>query len=173
VSGRPLAAAVALLLALALVGQTVRGFSRVRSTLLLGAVRRHLVAAQATGRLPGVLLRAADAAIEEAARLHPPAIEPRAFRGDLMLATDRLADAVRAYDAALAHEVRAETLMHQGIALWQLGREEEALVQMRRAVALAKNLADVVPPAARGRLEATPLVPLPPAGGAAVTLPAR
>ena len=159
--GRPLAGALVALVALALLGQTVRGWGRVRSTGLLGAVRRQMTAALQVGRAPGGLLRAADAAVAEAMRLDPVAIEPRAFRGDLLLAAGRHAEAAAAYERAAAHETRPEILVHHVLALWRLGRRDEALVQMRRGTAVAPRLYTSLP---RPALELLPVAtpePLP------------
>ena len=163
--GRALSLALVALLAAALVGQTLRGWSHVRSTALLGAVRQQMMAAQRLGLVPGPLLRAAGAAIGEAERLDPVAIEPRAFRGDLLLLAGRHAEAAAAYERAAAHEVRPEILAHHGLALWHLGRREEAVVQMRRAVAIAPRLYTSFPPAALELLPWAGPEPLPPAVG--------
>lgn len=159
--GRPLAVALTLLVFAALVGQTVRGWARVRSSALLGAVRLQMAAVQQAGRAPGPLVRAAEAAVVEARRLDPVSIEPRAFHGDLLLLVGRHAAAVAAYERAEAHEVRPETLAHHGIALWHLGRREEALVQMRRAVTIAPRLVDSLPRVAWEPMVAGPTTPLP------------
>jgi tetratricopeptide (TPR) repeat protein len=161
VKGRPLAWALTALLCLALVGQSVRGGSRLRATTLLGAVHRQMTAVQQLGRVPGPLVRATEATLVEAARLDPVAIEPLAFRGDLLLLAGHHGDAVAAYDRAMALELRPESLVHQGVALWRLGRLDEALVQLRRGIAVAPRLLASVPPAARERLDAAPPEPLP------------
>jgi tetratricopeptide (TPR) repeat protein len=106
-------------------------------------------------------MRVADAALGEAMRRDPVAIEPYSFRGDLLLLVGRTAEAVQAYERAAAHELRAEILLHQGIALWKLGRQEEGVVQMRRGVALAPPLASALPPEARERVAEEPVRPLP------------
>ena len=163
--GRVLAVALTLLVAAALAGQTLRGWGRVESTALLGAVRRQMMAVQQVGRAPGPLVRATEAALTEARRRDPVSIEPRAFRGDLLLLAGRHAEAAAAYERAAAHEVRPEILAHHGLALWHLGRREEAVVQMRRAVAIAPRLYTSFPPAALELLPWAGPEPLPPAVG--------
>ena len=147
--------------ALALAGQTARGWAKVRSTVIVGAVARAMAGVQRQGAAPTPLVRGVEAALAEAARLDPAAIEPRTFRGDLHLLVGRPAAAVAAYERAAEHELRAETLLHHGLALWRLGRRDEALVQLRRATALAPPLLRSVPPEAVAAVAAAPLVPLP------------
>lgn len=160
--GRPLAIALALLLTLGLLAQTRRCSDRVRASTAVAAVRREMLAVQSRGRAPGWLPRIAGATLAEAMRRDPVAIEPHSFRGDLLLLVGRPAEAVEAYERAAAHELRAEILFHQGIALWELGRQEEGVVQMRRGVALAPHLATALPPNARELVAEATVRPLPP-----------
>lgn len=160
---RALAVAATLAVAFALAGQTARGWGKLRSTVIVGSVARAMAGVQRQGSAPAALVRGAEAALAEAARLDPAAIEPRAFRGDLLLVVGRPEAAVAAYARAADHEPRAETLLHQGLALWRLGRRDEAVVQLRRATALAPPLLRAVPPEAAPLVAAAPLVPLPPA----------
>jgi tetratricopeptide (TPR) repeat protein len=161
VRGRPFALGLASLLALALLGQTVRAARRVESTIIVGAVRRAMSAVQQTGRAPRQLTAGAELALAEASRLDPVAIEPRAFRGDLLLMLGRAAAAAPAYERATAHEPRPEVLFHHGLALWQLGRRDEAVAQLRRSLALMPQLQANVPPEALGLVLAAPVTPLP------------
>ena len=160
--GRALAVVLTVLVAAALAGQTVRGWGRVKSTALLGAVSRQMVAVQQVGRAPAPLVRATEVALAEARRLDPVAIEPRAFRGDLHLLLGRHADAAVAYDLAAAHEVRPEILLHHGLALWHLGQREEALTQIRRGLAVAPRLREGLPAAVKALAATAPAEPLPP-----------
>ena len=148
------------LLLLALLGQTARALQRVRAAQLTGAVQRQVGAARQSGRLPGPLVRGAMAALARARELDPAAVEPRTFTGDLLLLTGNEAAAADAYRDAAEHELRPETLLHWGHALWAEGRREEALAQWRRVEVLAPRLvADL--PASRDELAAAPLRPIP------------
>jgi Flp pilus assembly protein TadD len=157
---RALRAGLFALLLLALVGQTVRALQRVRADQLTGAVQRQVGAARQGGRVPGPLVRGAMAALARARELDPAAVEPRAFAGDLLLLSGNEAAAADAYRDAAEHELRPETLLHWGHALWAEGRREEALVHWRRVEVLAPRLvADL--PVSRDELSAAPLLPMP------------
>lgn len=154
---------VVALLMVALAGQSVRAYQRVRSARLVGAIRLQLAAASAG--VPGPLARAAGAGLAEARRLDPVAVEPRAFAGDLALLLGRWEEAIAIYRRVAGHELRAETLVNWGIALERSGDHAAAIRQWRRAVALApRYLEGVVPSAFRDEVRAAPLEPLPDSG---------
>ena len=157
---RTLRLALAALLLLALAGHTVRALQRVRSSQIAGGVRLRLGGAvQRQERLPPTVLRGALAALARARELDPVAVEPRAFEGDVLLFAGQEAAAVEAYRRAAAHELRPETLLHWGEALWRQGRREEAIVQWRRGQALAPIMSLRLPVPA-DRLAAEPLRPM-------------
>ena len=159
VRGRSVLAA---LLAFALLAHAVRAWHRIEASALVRAVQAEMTALGGS-RAPGITLRVSELALERAQQLDRAAVEPLAFEGDLMLATGRLADADRAYQRAAAHELRPEVLFHWGLSLWRQGRVAEAVVQLRRGVALAPmRLEDQVPAGARPLVERAPLLPIPP-----------
>lgn len=153
---------LALLLLLAVAAQGVRAFHRMRGTRVTGAVRDQVTVARASGGLHPALVRAALVALERARDDDPAAVEPRVFRGDLLLLAGRPAEAEAAYRESIAHEPRAEAMLHLGLALDAQGRRSEALVHWRRAVAVAPPLATALPPGVAAGLDSTPLRPLAP-----------
>ena len=153
-------------LALALLAQTVRAAHRLESSALVLGVQ-HAMRTLGASPAPAATLRASAEALRRAQRRDPAAVEPLAFEGDLLLVAGRLADADRAYHRAALHEPRPEVLLHWGLALWKQGQVEpgriaEAVVQMRRGVALAPRMNEDVPAGARTLVEAAPLLPIPP-----------
>ncbi|HXT19692.1 MAG TPA: hypothetical protein VN923_02975 [Thermoanaerobaculia bacterium] len=165
VSARALLAG-ALLLALA--AQTVRAWYRIESSVLVHVVQTRM-AALGGARPPAIVLRAAEAALRQAHRRDPAAIEPLAFRGDLLFVAGRLAEAENAYRAAAAHELRPETLFGWGMMLWRSGHEEEGAALIWRAVALAPFLNRQLPPGAEELSPKTSQLPMPPSLLAAPT----
>ena len=154
--------ALAGLLALALLAHAVRAWHRIESSALVRAVQKEMTELGGA-RARGNTLRVAELALERAQKLDRAAVEPLAFEADLMLAIGRFADADRAYQRAAAHELRPEVLFHWGLSLWLQGRAGEAVVQLRRGVALAPmRLEDQVPAGAQPLVERAPLLPIPP-----------
>jgi Flp pilus assembly protein TadD len=155
--------ALAALLLLVLAGQTVRAVQRLRASQLTGEVQRQVTAARQRGQLPGGLLRGGLAALARARELDPVAVEPRTFEGDLLLLVGREAAAAELYRDAARHELRPETLLHLGHALWAEGQRREAVEHWRRVQVLAPRLVAglPVPPEV---LAAEPPRPLPPDG---------
>jgi hypothetical protein len=155
-------AIIAAVASLALVAHTARAWHRLEASLLVRAVQQQM-AVFGGSRVPGPLLRLSEAALLRAHRADPGAVEPLAFRADLLLVAGRLADADAAYRRAAVHEARPEVLFNWGQALWRGGRRGAGAVQMRRGVALSPmRLAGQVPAEARALVEAMPLVPIPP-----------
>jgi tetratricopeptide (TPR) repeat protein len=170
---RTIHAAAAVLLLLALAGQTVRALHRVQASRIAGAVQAQAGAAGREGRMPAPLVRGALAALERARELDPVAVEPRAFEGDLLLLAGQEEAAIEAYRRVAAHEPRPETLLHWGEALWRLGRRDEAIEQWRRVHALAPLMALRLPVPVEV-LAAEPPRPLGQGGaGGRLTPPAR
>jgi tetratricopeptide (TPR) repeat protein len=151
---------IACLLALALAGQVVRSWHRLQASTLVREVRLQVGATGST--IPAALVRAGEMVLREAHRRDPAAIEPFAYRADLYLLTGRLADADAAYRRAAAHELRPETLYNWGLALDRQGRTAEAVVELRRAVALQPRLLQQLAPELRARVAVAPLIPVPP-----------
>ena len=163
-------AVLAAVVSVALLAQSLRGWHRLEASVRVRSVQRLMVAVAGV-RVPGRVLAAQEAALRRAHRLDPAAVEPLAFRGDLLLVAGRLADAKRAYRDAAAHEPRAETLFNWGIALWRQGEEKPAVVQMRRGVSLMPRLDGQVPGPAEAAVASAPLVPIPPLDPAEVAPP--
>ena len=154
--------ALAGVLALALLAHAVRAWHRIESSALVRTVQKEMTALGGA-RARGNTLRAAELALGRAQKLDRAAVEPLAFDADLMLASGRFADADRAYQRAAAHELRPEVLFHWGLSLWLQGRADEAVVQLRRGVALAPmRLEEQVPAGAQPLVERAPLLPIPP-----------
>ncbi len=158
---RRASAILAATLALALIGQSVRGWHRLQSSVLVHVVRKEM-AALGSAQSPRLVLRFAEAALKQAQRRDPAAVEPLAFHADLLFVADRRADADAAYRRATAHEPRAEAFFNWGTMLWRQGRTEEAAVQLRRGIALAPGLERSLPPGSETMVAATPIVTLPP-----------
>ena len=148
-------------LALLLVGQSVRGWQRLQSSVLVFVVRKEMAALN-QAQSPRLVLRVAEAALEQAQRRDPAAVEPLAFHADLLFVADRRADADVAYRRAAAHEPRAETLFNWGTMLWRQGRADEAAVQLRRGIALAPRLQRALPPGSETIVLSAPIVTIPP-----------
>ncbi len=152
---------VAAALALALLAQAVRAWNRLEASALVRTVQ-HEMTSLGSARAPDRTLRLSEVAVQRAQQRDPAAIEPLAFEADLLLVAGRLDDADRAYRRAAAHEPRPEVLSHWGLTLWRQGRVGEAVVQLRRGVALAPRLASEIPAGARPLVERAPLLPIPP-----------
>lgn len=154
--------ALAAVLALALLAHAVRAWHRIEASALVRAVQAQMMALRGA-RAPAITLRVSELALRRAQKLDRAAVEPLAFEGDLLLAIGRFADADRAYQRAAAHELRPEVLFHWGLSLWLQGRVDEAVVQLRRGVALAPmRLEDRMPAGAKPLVERAPLLPIPP-----------
>jgi len=153
--------ACTVLLALVLAGQTVRGASRLLSSMYVHAVQQQMGAANATGRVPSALVDASLRVLARAHRLDPAAVEPLAFAGDVLLVAHRDPEADAAYRRAIAHEPRGETFFNHGLLLWQMENSDGAVVELRRGVALLPRLTSQVPPGAAAEVASAPIVPLP------------
>ncbi len=154
-------AILAAVLVLLLVGQSVRGWQRLQSSVLVFVVRKEMAALN-QAQSPRLVLRLAEAALKQAQRRDPAAVEPLAFHADLLFVAGRRADAEAAYRRAAAHEPRAETFFNWGTMLWRQGRTEEAVVQLRRGVALAPRFKYSLPQDAETIVTSAPIVTVPP-----------
>ncbi|HET9768443.1 MAG TPA: hypothetical protein VFS60_16460 [Thermoanaerobaculia bacterium] len=148
-------------LALALLAQAVRAWNRLEASALVRTVQYEMTSL-GSSRAPTLTLRLSEMAVQRAHQRDPAAVEPLAFEADLLLVSGRLDEADRAYQRAAAHEPRPEVLSHWGLTLWRQGRVDEAVVQLRRGVALAPRLAGEVPAGARPLVARAPLLPIPP-----------
>jgi tetratricopeptide (TPR) repeat protein len=149
------------ILALLVLVQAARAFARIVASATVHAVQQRVGAVTAMGPVPGGLVSAELRALAAAHRLDPAAIEPLAFRADLLLVAHRNAEAEAAYRTAIALEPRPEMLFNRGLLLWSLGRSDEAVVDLKRAVVLAPALERQVPPGAAPLVAAAPVAPLP------------
>jgi hypothetical protein len=147
--------------ALALAAQTLRATHRVQSSAVVHVVQQQ-VAAMGGARPPAPMTRAMEAALVRAHELDPAAVEPLAFRADLLLLAGRLRDSAVAYERAAVHEPRAETFFNWGLAYEHGGLLPAAAIQIKRGVALAPSLGGQVPSDVEPSLAATPLLPIPP-----------
>jgi len=147
--------------ALALVAQTLRATHRVQSSVVVHVVQLQ-VAALGGSRPPAPMTRAMEAALVRAHELDPAAVEPLAFRADLLLLAGRLRDSAVAYERAAVLEPRAETFFNWGLAYEHGGVLPAAAIQIKRGVALAPTLGSQVPSDVAPVLNATPLLPVPP-----------
>jgi Tfp pilus assembly protein PilF len=148
-------------LALALLAQAVRAWNRLEASALVRTVQYEMTSL-GSSRAPDLTLRLSEVAVQRAHQRDPAAIEPLAFEADLLLVAGRLDEADLAYQRAAAHEPRPEVLSHWGLTLWRQRRVDEAVVQLRRGVALAPRLASELPAGARPLVARAPLLPIPP-----------
>lgn len=145
----PLAWAVALLLALALLGQTGRMRDRITAGRMLRQVELLSMAAIARNELPRGLVPANLQLLRRASVLDPTEIGVPIARGTQYLLLGNGISAAQAYREALKLEPRPETYLNLGRALAAAGQVEEAREQFRVALRLDPRMASVVPPELR------------------------
>lgn len=145
----PLAWAVALLLALALLGQTGRMRDRITAGRMLRQVELLSMAAIARNELPRGLVPANLELLRLASALDPTEIGVPIARGTQYLLLGNGISAAQAYREALKLEPRPETHLNLGRALAAAGQAEEAREQFRLAVKLDPRLEPLVPGALR------------------------
>jgi tetratricopeptide (TPR) repeat protein len=148
-SGRILAWPLIALLALALLGQTVRWQSRTAAGKLLHQVEMRTIAAASQGRAPRGLLQANLEALRRAADLDPLEVGIPIARGSQYLLFGDPGSAIDSYQAAAALEPRPEIYLNRGRAEWLARRTDEARRDFRLAIRLDPRLASVIPPEAR------------------------
>jgi tetratricopeptide (TPR) repeat protein len=149
VSGRLLAWPLALVLMLALTGQTVRWRHRVAAGRLLHRVEAITIAAARRGSAPRGLLSANLDALRRAAELDPLEVGIPIARGSQHLLFGDPEAALEAYQAAAALEPRPEIYLNLGRAALAAGHAAEAQRWFALSVRLDPRLAAAVPPAAQ------------------------
>ncbi|MFL6194443.1 MAG: O-antigen ligase family protein [Thermoanaerobaculia bacterium] len=142
---RALAAALAVLLLLALAGQTVRWRDRASASRLLRKVELLSIAAVSAGRVSPGLIAANLEDLRTAAPRDPVEVGIPIARGTQYLFLDRAEPAERSYAEALALEPRPEGYLNLGRAQWLGGRREEARRSFQTALRLDPGLAREVP----------------------------
>ena len=123
--GRTLAALLTLLLALALVGQTVRWRNRMSASRALSNVEA-LTLGVASGQIPPQALAGNLEVLRRAAALDPIEVGIPIARGSQYFLLGRPEPAEEAYREALRLEPRPEAYLDLGRAQWLAGRRDEA-----------------------------------------------
>jgi tetratricopeptide (TPR) repeat protein len=141
--GRVLVWPLVLVLAVALVGQTVRWRERMMASRILGSVERLTLPAYRAGRAD--LLRTNVELLRRAAPHNPLEVGIPTARGSQHYLLRQPQAAADAYEEALRIEPRPETYLYLGRALDQLGRTEEASRAFRLAVRIDPKLLVQVP----------------------------
>jgi len=144
--GRTLATILAVLLALATAGQTVRWRDRLTASRLLAEVEALSLQAARSGQVPAAMIASNLLALRRAAPLDPVEVGIPIARGSQYFLLSRADPAIEAYREALALEPRAEGYLNLGRAQWLAGRTEEARRSFGLAVRLDPHLAALVPP---------------------------
>jgi O-antigen ligase len=145
IPGRILVWPVALVLLLALLGQTGRWRDRLTASRTLRQVEVLTMMAASSGQAPRGLLPANLEALRQAAALDPLEVGIPIARGSIFYLLGSPQSALDAYRQAEALEPRPEIDLNIGRALLLAGRPDEARVYFRRTVRLAPHLAPVVP----------------------------
>lgn len=145
-SGRTLAVVLAVVLALATAGQTVRWWNRSTASRLLAEVEALSLEAARSGQVPATMIASNLQALRRAAPLDPAEVGIPIARGSQYFLLSRAEPAIEAYQEALALEPRAEGYLNLGRAQWLAGRTEEARRSFGLAVRLDPQLASLVPP---------------------------
>jgi tetratricopeptide (TPR) repeat protein len=144
-TGRQLFPIVAIALAAALAGQTLRARNRIEAGRLLAQVEARTMAAVQAKRAPSTMFAENLAWLDRAAQLDPLEIGIPIARGTQYLLFRRADEAIAAYRDAAALEPRPEIDLNLGRALWMRGDKEAARKVIRRAVQLNPALRAEVP----------------------------
>jgi tetratricopeptide (TPR) repeat protein len=145
-SGRTLGPILALLLALATVGQTVRWRDRAAASRLLAEVEALSLAAARSGQVPAAMIASNLQSLRRAAPLDPVEVGIPIARGSQYLLLSRAEPAIEAYREALELEPRSEGYLNLGRAQWLAGQPDEARRSFSLAVRLDPHLTSLVPP---------------------------
>ncbi len=143
--GRVLVWPLVALLALALVGQTVRWRDRLAASRLLREVEAVTMSAMAARQLSEPLLFRHLEVLRTAASKDPVEVGIPIAAGTQYLLLRRNDAAIRAYEKAVALEPRPEGYLNLGRAQLAAGRPEEARANFQRAVRLEPRLILEVP----------------------------
>jgi len=143
--GRTLAPILAVLLASATAGQTVRWLDRSTASRLLAEVEILSLEAARSGQVPATLIASNLQALRRAAPLDPVEVGIPIARGSQYFLLSRADPAIEAYREALDLEPRSEGYLNLGRAQWLAGRTEEARQSFGLAVRLDPQLAHLVP----------------------------
>jgi tetratricopeptide (TPR) repeat protein len=144
-NGRVLVWPVAALLALGLVGQTVRWRDRATASRLLREVEVLTMTAMSTRQLSEPLLFRNLEVLRTAAAKDPVEVGIPIARGTQYLLLRRNDAAIRAYEDAVALEPRPEAYLNLGRALWFSGRRDAARPYFEQAVRLDPRVAAELP----------------------------
>jgi tetratricopeptide (TPR) repeat protein len=144
-SGRILGSFLALLLALATVGQTVRWRDRATASRLLAEVEALSLAAARSGQVPAAMIASNLQSLRRAAPLDPVEVGIPIARGSQYLLLSRAEPAIEAYREALDLEPRSEGYLNLGRAQWLAGQPDEARRSFSLAVRLDPHLTSLVP----------------------------
>lgn len=147
--GRTLGGILAVLLLLALVGQTLRWRDRLTASRLL-ANAEVLTLAVAAGQIPPRALADNLEALRQAATLDPVEVGIPIARGSQYFLLGRPEPAEDAYREALRLEPKPEIYLDLGRAQWMAGRKEEAVRNFALAVRLQPGLARELPAGVSG-----------------------
>ena len=145
VSGRTLGWALAVLLALSWLGQTIRAERRITASRLLGRVEALSLAAMRAGGAPAGLLAANLAALDRAADLDPSEVEVQVARGGQFLVFGRPEAAIAPYERALSLEPHPEIYLDLARAYLAVGDSERARASLDRALRLSPWLRPQAP----------------------------
>jgi O-antigen ligase len=148
-SGRLLAWPLALVLLLALAGQTARWRARVTAGRLLHRVELLTMAAASRGGAPRGLLSANLDTLRRAAALDPLEVGVPIARGSQYLLFGNLGAARESYEAAAALEPRPEIYLNLGRTALAAGRPDEARRWFALCVRIDPRMALSVPAAMR------------------------
>lgn len=147
--GRALVWPLAIVLVLALLGQTLRWRNRLLGSRLLREVDVRSTAALSVGRASPQLMADNLEALRKAAPLVPADMRIALARGTQYLFLTNLTAAVASYEEALALDPRPQGYLFLGRAQWLAGKQDEARRNFAVAVRLDSRLANQIPLAAR------------------------
>ncbi|HSF43179.1 MAG TPA: hypothetical protein VLT87_25490 [Thermoanaerobaculia bacterium] len=147
--GRILALPLVAVLALALVGQTLRWRHRMEASRGLRQVELVSMAAAVRGEAPPQLMSTNLEVLRRIAPLDPVEVGIPIARGTQYLFLTRFDRAADSYQEAVALEPRPEGYLNLGRAQWFAGRRDEARLSFATAVRLDPRLESQVPKGAQ------------------------
>lgn len=147
--GKVLALPLVAVLALALVGQTLRWRHRMEASRVLRQVELVSMAAAVRGEAPPQLMSTNLEALRRIAPMNPLEVGIPIALGTQYLFLTRFDRAADAYQEAIRLEPRPEGYLNLGRAQWFAGRADEARQSFATAVRLDPRLESEVPRGAR------------------------